>query len=220
MKLWDACSRSCCLIWMNLPACCGCCASMKTLPLKSPTKSTFSFSHVRVWWWSRSYDGAAGSGGQHPAGGSCSAGCLEAGHHHPRPARVCPLSECTFTSPIWDGEDDPLSSRTLFVYFTVAIEPNFFFLLQPKMSSENLMLKVKCNKTPQVRATKWPEFWLGASLASTVREDVQHHFSEPLKACWNYWNQTICYLWKLWWESASVTHWPSQTCPNSEICFL
>lgn len=143
MKLWDACSRSCCLIWMNLPACCGCCASMKTLPLKSPTKSIFSFSHVRVWWWSRSYDGAAGSGGQHPAGGSCSAGCLEAGHHHPRPARVCPLSECTFTSPIWDGEDDPLSSRTLFVYFTVAIEPNFFFFYY----SQRCQVKIRCSKS-------------------------------------------------------------------------
>lgn len=188
----------------------------KCCPLKVHPSLHFLFPHVRVWWWSRSYDGAAGSGGQHPAGGSCSAGCLEAGHHHPRPARVCTFSECTFTSPIRDGEDDPLSCRMLFVYYCYWTICFFYY-------SQRCQVKIRCSNATKYHKLEpqndqsfdsvplWHQSW---------ERTFQHHFSEPLRACWNNWNQTTCYLWKLWWESASVTHWPSQPCPNSEICFL
>lgn len=66
-----------------------------------------TFSSVRVRWWAWCSDGAACRGRQHPAGGNSTTCRLEVGHHHSWPPRVCSLPERTFTSPIWDGKDEP-----------------------------------------------------------------------------------------------------------------
>lgn len=79
------------------------------LKLSELVLNVVSCACFRVRQGTRCPDGAGGSGWEHLVGRTVAARCLEAGHHYPRPAWVCPLPERPLACPIWNGKDEPNS---------------------------------------------------------------------------------------------------------------